>query len=363
MQASLPGQAETPTFPLQPVREKRGSEADAIGDSERARAAKGDKSFKAKLAATKRAAYLQEIAEIRVDAGNKVMELAKKYEKKKRAESTMDAKVSLMGVQVNSTLKRGEKLPAGKLRQLVKDDNRFENMSKEEEEVMMNWYHKTHSIASDHFAPTTLQLDATFRQPPNSLTKSMTISMTVRSHIDDTFGTIVYASQGAEKFFAEKFGKDLVDVGRIFEYWAMDKGLDQHSRETVDSMRKTITRLILEGLARITGRKNIDMEYAQYHPKIVAPYRIELRGWPTSIPFSTPSKLRAESVVRPLYKALVANTCHWVRLTDAEYQERVRAYVPPEKTRKERSDKNGSHRKAAGKDNAAAKENSSGGRV
>ena len=86
------------------------------------------------------------------------------------------------------------------------------------------------------------------------------------------------------------------------------------------------------------------MSYEQYDHEIVLRYGVQVVGWPSSIPFTSPSKIFSVTDLITLRDAWRAKTCRWVRLSPIELTkfkkevEAKEAAAGGKKLRKKRSD-------------------------
>ncbi|PBK92273.1 hypothetical protein ARMGADRAFT_1081051 [Armillaria gallica] len=64
------------------------------------------------------------------------------------------------------------------------------------------------------------------------------------------------------------------------------------------------------------------MHYLQYDKNVVQHYRVEIRGWPRDIPFTTPSAIKSIVVLQTLHDAIIDGSCRWVSLTADEAKQR-----------------------------------------
>ncbi|KIM54660.1 hypothetical protein SCLCIDRAFT_136438, partial [Scleroderma citrinum Foug A] len=67
------------------------------------------------------------------------------------------------------------------------------------------------------------------------------------------------------------------------------------------------------------------MNYLNYEHSIVEKHGVALVGWPEELlPVQNPVYIGSREVVKPLWEALVSKTCHWIRLTNEQHQERIK---------------------------------------
>ncbi|KAJ7803594.1 hypothetical protein B0H13DRAFT_2493334 [Mycena leptocephala] len=134
-----------------------------------------------------------------------------------------------------------------------------------------------------------------------------------------------------------------VDFVLKFEHWSCTEDTEVKDSDNVQSVRKQIVLLILEGLRKIKNKKKIDMDYVNYKVDIRHKHGVELAGWPEEIPFVHPVKLSAEQA-RDICDDLKSGTIRWVSLMPTQRKELAKEIEGllaegPLKLHKERSDK------------------------
>ncbi|KAJ7832583.1 hypothetical protein B0H13DRAFT_2370875 [Mycena leptocephala] len=184
-----------------------------------------------------------------------------------------------------------------------------------------------------------------------------------RGSPEDPAAPHIIDSDDARQFFQRSFGKSFVDFVLKFEHWSCTQDTEVKDSDDVQSVRKQIVMLILEGLRKIKNKK-IDMDYVNYKVDIRHKHGVELAGWPEGTPFVRPVKLSAEQA-RKIRDGLKSGTIRWVALTKTQRKELAEEIdgllaEGPLKPRKERSDK-GKTRKGAGSDSESESEEEEGG--
>ncbi|KAF9245370.1 hypothetical protein BU15DRAFT_58971 [Melanogaster broomeanus] len=114
-------------------------------------------------------------------------------------------------------------------------------------------------------------------------------------------------------------------------------------RDSLSNMRKQVTRYISDGLSeqsvsrKITGKRDIAMNYLNYDVGIVQAYDVQLVNWPEKVKFGNPSTIGTVSEI--------AGTCTWKKLTrreldahSAEVTSRMAVGDVVKKTRKKRTE-------------------------
>ncbi|KAJ7735268.1 hypothetical protein DFH07DRAFT_780061 [Mycena maculata] len=161
-------------------------------------------------------------------------------------------------------------------------------------------------------------------------------------------------SDNSRDFFQHALGKGFFDILLKFEQWSCTRDTEAKDLDDVQSVRKQIVLLILEGLRKIKNKKNVD---------IMHKFGVELAGWPSDIPFERPVKLTADQG-REIRDGLRSGAIRWVVMTKSQREELVEEIeelggVAALKHRKMRSDK-GKSRKGKGKANNSDSEDEGG---
>jgi len=89
----------------------------------------------------------------------------------------------------------------------------------------------------------------------------------------------------------------------------------------VENMQRQSKRLLESGFNAITEGHNICMVYTNFETSIKEKHGIDIKGWPESVPFTSPYKIGTVDEIRSLRDALRNGTCHWVKLTPRQCQE------------------------------------------
>ncbi|KAJ7719425.1 hypothetical protein DFH07DRAFT_972927 [Mycena maculata] len=115
-----------------------------------------------------------------------------------------------------------------------------------------------------------------------------------RSSATDAALPAIQDSDNSCHFFQHALGKGFFDILLKFEQWSCTRDTEAKDLDDVQSVRKQIVLLILEGLRKIKNKKNVDMDYVNYKVDIMHKFGVELAGWPSDIPFERPVKLTAD---------------------------------------------------------------------
>ncbi|KAI6017016.1 hypothetical protein BKA83DRAFT_4628937 [Pisolithus microcarpus] len=78
------------------------------------------------------------------------------------------------------------------------------------------------------------------------------------------------------KSFGSYVGHQVADVARQYEQWACTQNQNLLERDSLGSLRKQITKAISSGLEKVTHKKHIVMNYHNYETAIVETYGVRL---------------------------------------------------------------------------------------
>ncbi|KAG6895722.1 hypothetical protein C0992_013011 [Termitomyces sp. T32_za158] len=153
---------------------------------------------------------------------------------------------------------------------------------------------------------------------------TMAFAFFTRGHIHDTIVPGWIESQGSLAFINDVLDMTPAEFLRKFELWACTKGHKKHL-DTMASLRSECVNLIIGGLQKIVGARNVTMCYEKYDVDMVERYSATLRGWPVGLQFRSPAKITTMEDARTLRDALVSGECMWVKLTRKEKEARTKA--------------------------------------
>jgi hypothetical protein len=114
--------------------------------------------------------------------------------------------------------------------------------------------------------------------------------------------------------------------------------LDIDERETVQIMQRVCTRLLNSGLSTfflypvrsntnycvlgtVVKRRDIRINYTNFGTAIKEKLGIDLRGWPESIPFQSPTSINDHTALLKLRDALKDGSCHWFRMSPRQRED------------------------------------------
>ncbi|KAJ7756081.1 hypothetical protein DFH07DRAFT_773274 [Mycena maculata] len=170
-----------------------------------------------------------------------------------------------------------------------------------------------------------------------------------RSSATDAAVPVIQDSDDAREFFQQALGKDCFDILLKFEQWSCTRDTETKDRDDIQSVRKQIVLLILDGLRKIRNKKSVSMDYVNYRSEIMHKFGVELAGWPSDIPFGRPVKLTADEG-REIRDGLRSGGIRWVVMTKSQRKELAEEMEGEGgRRRKMRADK-GKARKGKGSD-------------
>ncbi|KAF8194876.1 hypothetical protein K438DRAFT_1968823 [Mycena galopus ATCC 62051] len=127
-------------------------------------------------------------------------------------------------------------------------------------------------------------------------------------------------SNDALEFLQQELDMDPLDFLRKFEHWCVMQDEDALDENGVNGVRKEISRLILEGLRRITKIVTITMEWVNYDVAIGEARGVELAGLLRDIPFGRPATWNVETA-QGFRDGLRDGSIHWVEMTKTQHDE------------------------------------------
>ncbi|KAG1856397.1 hypothetical protein DFJ58DRAFT_727236 [Suillus subalutaceus] len=152
----------------------------------------------------------------------------------------------------------------------------------------------------------------------------------VRGHINDTVQSAMHGTDNSEDFWEDVYEHPMADFLRQYEQWACTQNQNINERDSLETVRKQVRKMIVRGLVAVTGKKDIVMNYNNYDTAIVETYGVRLVGWPHGVNFISPSNIRTVGDIRKLRDALKARTCYWTVLSPAE----IKAHTAELETRR-----------------------------
>ncbi|KAI6145995.1 hypothetical protein BKA82DRAFT_78213, partial [Pisolithus tinctorius] len=115
-------------------------------------------------------------------------------------------------------------------------------------------------------------------------------------HVNDTIQSTWTTNNNSADFWQDIIQQPVADIACKYEQWACTQGQNIVECDNLASIRKQVTKTILNGLSGCLGR-NIVMNYLNYKHSIILAYGVELVGWPTNIKFINPLSISIISKV------------------------------------------------------------------
>ncbi|KAJ7029132.1 hypothetical protein C8F04DRAFT_1265180 [Mycena alexandri] len=308
-----------PDAPTQPDRERERPPHVEMTDAE-----KNAAQLKRQLNADSKTAYEAAIADWDKTMDEKAEELSKIFDKtpqeikkalrgktnlaRERAHNLQNAKVWKFAQEVNADRPVGSKLKAPELNKMLKEDGRFDDMTQEEQDVLLIEFEESRGLKKSG----TRLNNAAAARDVTAFTKRIDKELNLLNKRTGAIG-LCFDNYGVNR--------DSIGVGVTF-----------------DVLRKQTIQMISDGLERAVNKK-IAMKYADYDD-IPTEYGVELVGWPEEIEFLAPSVLGSVERLRPLYDALVAGTCRWEKMSASRLEaHKAEVAAKGTKKKKERRDK------------------------
>ncbi|KAH7904274.1 hypothetical protein BJ138DRAFT_1019348 [Hygrophoropsis aurantiaca] len=279
---------------------------------------------------------LSEVASTHDVAIEKVYRLFNGYQNlaPSRKAQLANALIHAKAAEVNKNRPTGSKYKANEIRELIKNDPAMQNLDSDQEESFINELNefrklqkfgmRANNAAAARDMLSTLDnvckaLDSMVRR-----TGGYAIFFATRGHVNDTSEPTWHGTDNAMDFFEDVLDLEPDEVCRKFEQWACTRN---ESKSTVKNASScscySNTSNYTDG---ITGKsKKVSMNYDNYETKIMRNLNVKLVGWPTGIPFTSPSKINTVTEIRKLRDALKDGTCHWVAMSAAEIEEHAKS--------------------------------------
>ncbi|KAF9231140.1 hypothetical protein BU15DRAFT_68578 [Melanogaster broomeanus] len=266
-----------------------------------------------------------------------------------------NALVHAKAVEVNTGRPVGSKFPMVDIQRMVQEDLQARTLTCEEEEEFITKLAehrdvRVHGVRANNTAASrdvlvTVDRVATELENLRDQTGIYATLFVTRGHINDSIQSTWSSTDNSADFWDDVLQKPIADIARQYEQWACIQNQNLVERDSLSNMRKQVTRCISDGLRKITGKRDIAMNYINYDVGIVQAYNVQLVNWPEKVKFGNPSTIGTVAEIRALHDALKAGTCTWKKLTcreldahSAEVTNRVAVGEVVKKTRKKRSD-------------------------
>ncbi|KIL55666.1 hypothetical protein M378DRAFT_90577 [Amanita muscaria Koide BX008] len=280
--------------------------------------------------------------------------------KTRRRPNLRNALLHRKAKELNDGRSEGERLSLVEIQETSNIGEELKDLSEERKEELLNELKdhrelkQTGARASNASAAQdlrqTMDRMATELQNLSHRVGCISFLFTTRGHVQDHGIPGFVLTGNAADFIQDILDMPPWDLIRKYEQWACahdpgkgmslsnyqvpDVPLANPKTDTFQSMRIECTKLISEGLKKITQPDPIAMNYINYDLQIVQRRRVKLAGWPSTVKFISPSNMTCTGDARSLLHALRTKTCRWVQLSPGEAAGEVVG-----RKRKERSDK------------------------
>ncbi|KAJ7633512.1 hypothetical protein B0H17DRAFT_1217521 [Mycena rosella] len=146
-------------------------------------------------------------------------------------------------------------------------------------------------------------------------------AMFSKGHVQDTTVPTEAKSWDALMFFSDILHLNPQDVATQFELWNIthEKGLT--GVDTLWSMRKEATKYVATGHMEATKKKNIAMNYVQYHKSIVLKHGVILKGYPLDSKPKNPTSIPNIETIARVQDALRSGDCFWHKMNEKENEQ------------------------------------------
>ncbi|KAF9039584.1 hypothetical protein BDP27DRAFT_1374506 [Rhodocollybia butyracea] len=365
--------------------------AEPAGSSRHSRLGAGERSLRKATAALKRKRLNEATSKFQSEQEKLIEVLAEehdvsvsKFKKlagssqhhlRKRSNSAWDAIVHAKSQELNADRPKGDRLHISEIRQAAKRDKSLMAAKKDKKklEVLMenlSEYQQqkkdvakiSNKVGTSRATKLLHKFDQDF-QSLHEATELSGFSIFTRGSFKTTIKPMVIGSGPVRDFFRTHFKKEVYEIALMFESFVMTYN-KVGTRKLVNSEKaKQTVAIILEGLRNITGEDRIVMNYANYSTKIVAKYKIDIVGWPESVPKESPREIKNKEALDSLYEAWSSGMAYWVKMSEREYKKfmkkldaDIEAGIVVEPGHKQRSDAGGTHAKPSKKRQRPAKD-------
>ncbi|KAJ6481167.1 hypothetical protein C8R45DRAFT_933064 [Mycena sanguinolenta] len=277
--------------------------------------------------------------------------------KKARKPSLYRAKLHYLGKVLNQVgLAKNERLDLHELRKRAINYPDFENMSREFKDELLEDLEEhrltkktgtraTNKAVAQDASHVMKMLDQEIR---NLFDRCGMYGFAIfsKGHVQDKTVPYILESAGCSDFIRECLKIEPMDLVAKFEQWCCSRDLGFTGVDTIQSMRKEVTRMVKDGLIMASKRTKCAMNYERYIKVVVLGYGVIIVGWPKSIDFTSPTNISSVDDMRKLRDSWKDGRCRWKVLTKSEkekwkqdYENKVESGEIVEVERQRRSDK------------------------
>ncbi|KAJ6447704.1 hypothetical protein C8R45DRAFT_1135765 [Mycena sanguinolenta] len=276
--------------------------------------------------------------------------------KKAQKPSLYRAKLHYLGKVLNQGLAKNERLNLHELRKRAINYPDFEKMSREFKDELLEDLEEhrltkktgtraTNKAVAQDASHVMKMLDQEIR---NLFDRCGMYGFAIfsKGHVQDKTVPYILESAGCSDFIRECLKIEPMDLVAKFEQWCCSRDLGFTGVDTIQSMRKEVTRMVKDGLIMASKRTKCAMNYERYIKVVVLGYGVIIVGWPKSIDFTSPTNISSVDDMRKLRDSWKDGRCRWKVLTKSEkekwkqdYENKVESGEIVEVERQRRSDK------------------------
>ncbi|KAF9071250.1 hypothetical protein BDP27DRAFT_1362027 [Rhodocollybia butyracea] len=319
-----------------------GQRAEPAGSSRHSRLGAGERSLRKATAALKRKRLNEPISKFQSEQEKLIEVLAEehdvsvsKFKKlagssqhhlRKRSNSAWDAIVHAKSQELNAAKKDKKKLEV-----LMENLSEYQQQKKDVAKI-------SNKVGTSRATKLLHKFNQDF-QSLHEATELSGFGIFTCGLFETTIRPMVIGSGPVWDFFRTHFKKEVYEIALMFESFVTTYN-KVGTRKLVNSEKaKQTIAIILEGLRNITGEDRIVMNYANYSTKIIAKYKIDIVGWPESVPKESPREIKNKEALDSLYEAWSSGMAYWVKMSEREYRDVFH----------QRSDAGGTHAKPSKK--------------
>ncbi|KZV83903.1 hypothetical protein EXIGLDRAFT_700943 [Exidia glandulosa HHB12029] len=264
--------------------------------------------------------------------------------------------------QMNEGLEKGERYGLEEIRdKILHERPNYKNRPAEEKQKWLDEYKadkdarvrkkRRNRRGEQQDAASTLKNVSTDLDTLHMRTGVRSVVFAVRSDILSTTEPFMFCDNDMSNFFSTALGKTPDQIARMMEMWSIhgQSSLAAPAPKNATELKSEIRKLMQGKLETIIAQRfegeeapKVKMNYVSYNSEIEGEYGVRFVRWTMNGgKWINPGDLTMADA-RALYKGLIDGSLYWEIVPENE-----RGPAPTKKKRKTRSDKNGTHQKAA----------------
>ncbi|KAJ3569104.1 hypothetical protein NP233_g5274 [Leucocoprinus birnbaumii] len=224
---------------------------------------------------------------------------------------------------------KGKKMNKGDLaeiREAVKDDPKLQKLSRKKQKKLINALKKhqltkamgarsSNRAARLDFLRTTARIKLEIEKLAER-TGAIAFCFFTRTNMHDSIDPLYIGSDDALDFLIDILGWTPGDVASKFELWGITRKCAGAGNSLL-LIQKDCAKMIGDGLNKILGPGSaVKMQYVRYDREIRAKYEVEIEGWPSNIPFTSPFNISTMFEIQLLHNTLRSGNCYWIAMED-----------------------------------------------